>query len=84
MTTTTKVETHAPMTEMSEMGVPEMEVETEAPMHVDATGMTKFEEEVAKGDLRIYQEEVEAKRVEEGRRYYLAHRALDPNGTWMF
>lgn len=70
--------------EAHERDVHGAEVKTEASISFEATGMTAFEEEVARGDLNIYQEELEARRIEEGNRYYLAHRVLDPNGEYVF
>lgn len=89
MTYVTKIETQPPTSHVAETEMPEednndLEVHTEAPITVNSTGMTAFEEEVARGDLKIYQEEVEARRIEEGKRYYLAHRKLDPNGEYVF
>ena len=51
--------------------------------HDDSRELT-YEEQVARADLRIYQEEMEAKKAEEERRVYLIHRAINGNGDWVF
>ena len=51
--------------------------------HDDSRELT-YEEQVARADLRIYQEEMEAKKAEEERRIYLIHRAINGNGDWVF
>jgi len=84
MTYVTTMEPQAPAMELPDRGIHELGVETRAPMTVDDTGIASVGEEPARGDLKIYQEEVEARRREEGERYYLAHKVLDPNGTWVF
>ena len=65
------------------------------PEHIDAkTGVvTKdrddpreltYEEKVARADLRIYEEEMKAKKAEEEQRVYRMHCALNRNGDWVF
>ncbi|KAK0508757.1 hypothetical protein JMJ35_009033 [Cladonia borealis] len=51
--------------------------------HDDPRELT-YEEQVARADLRIYQEEMEAKKAEEEHRVYLIHRAINGNGDWVF
>ena len=51
--------------------------------HDDSHKLT-YEEQVARADLRIHQEETEAKKAEEERRVYLIHRAINGNGDWVF
>ena len=43
-----------------------------------------YEEQVARADLRIYQEEMNAKKAEEEHRVFLIHRAINGNGDWVF
>ena len=43
-----------------------------------------YEEEVARADLRIYEEEMKAKKAEEEHRVYLMHCAINGNGDWVF
>lgn len=43
-----------------------------------------YEEEVARADLRIYEEEMKAKKAEEEHRVYLMHCAINRNGDWVF
>ena len=49
----------------------------------DYRGLT-YEEEVARADLRIYKEEMKAKKAEEEHRVYRMHCALNRNGDWVF
>ena len=49
----------------------------------DSRGLT-YEEEVARADLRIYEEEMKAKKAEEEQRVYRMHCALNRNGDWVF
>lgn len=51
--------------------------------HDDSHKLT-YEEQVARADLRIYQEEMNAKKAEEENRVYLIHRAINGNGDWVF
>ena len=51
--------------------------------HDDSHKLT-YKEQVARADLRIYQEEMEAKKAEEEHRVYLIHRAINGNGDWVF
>ena len=51
--------------------------------HDDSRELT-YEEQVARADLRIYPEEMEAKKAEEEHRVYLIHRAINGNGDWVF
>ena len=51
--------------------------------HDDSREMT-YEEQVARADLRIYEEEMKAKKVEEEHRVYLMHCAINRNGDWVF
>ncbi len=51
--------------------------------HDDTRELT-YEEQVARADLRIYQQEMEAKKAEEEHRVYLIHRAINGNGDWVF
>ena len=51
--------------------------------HDDSRELT-YEEQVARADLRIYQQEMEAKKAEEEHRVYLIHRAINGNGDWVF
>lgn len=48
--------------------------------HDDSHKLT-YEEQVARADLRIYEEEMKAKKAEE---IYLMHRAVNRNGDWVF
>ena len=50
----------------------------------DDTRELTYEEQVARADLRIYQQEMEAKKAEEEHRVYLIHRAINGNGDWVF
>ena len=50
---------------------------------VDSHEMT-YEEQIARADLRIYEEEMKAKKAEEQHRVYLMHRAVNRNGDWVF
>ena len=43
-----------------------------------------YEDQIAQADLRIYQEDMEAKKAEEEHRVYLIHRAINGNGDWVF
>ena len=40
------------------------------------SGEVKFAEEVARGDLKIYEEEVEMRKREEGQRTFVMHAAM--------
>ena len=51
--------------------------------HDDSRELT-YEEEVARADLRIYEEEMKAKKAEEEHRIYLMHCAINRNGDWVF
>ena len=51
--------------------------------HDDSREMT-YEEQVARADLRIYEEEMKAKKAEEEHRVYLMHCAINRNGDWVF
>ena len=51
--------------------------------HDDFRELT-YEEQVARADLEIYQEEMKAKKAEEEHRLYLIHRAINGNGDWVF
>ena len=51
--------------------------------HDDSCKLT-YEEQVARADLRIYQQEMKAKKAEEEYRVYLIHRAINGNGDWVF
>ncbi len=50
----------------------------------DDSRQLTYEEQVARADLRIYQQEMEAKKAEEEHRVYLIHRAINGNGDWVF
>ena len=50
----------------------------------DDTCELTYEEQVARADLKIYQEEMKAKKAEEEHRLYLIHRAINGNGDWVF
>ena len=50
----------------------------------DASCELTYEEEVARADLRIYEEEMKAKKAEEEHRVYLMHCAINSNGDWVF
>ena len=50
----------------------------------DDTRELTYEEQVARADLKIYQEEMKAKKAEEEHRLYLIHRAINGNGDWVF
>lgn len=51
--------------------------------HDDSRKLT-YEEEVARADLRIYEEEMKAKKAEEEHRVYLMYCAINRNGDWVF
>ena len=51
--------------------------------HDDSRELT-YEEEVARADLRICEEEMKAKKAEEEHRIYLMHCAINRNGDWVF
>ena len=51
--------------------------------HDDIRELT-YEEQVARADLRIYEQEMKAKKAEEEHRVYLMHRAINGDGDWVF
>ena len=69
-----------------DMSIPEeTDAKTEmASKNPDDTRELTYEEQVARADLKIYQEEMKAKKAEEEHRFYLIHRAINGNGDWVF